>query len=223
MRLQGFFNDIATFCPLATNLVENSHAQHQASLFTFRGKTKAPAAASECSILSSLVQEHAHLKSLVLEQTMPSRFRVANMQKQLGRQNGKQPSMGRKCRVIHSTRKKRRRISPWNVFQRHRLQAMSSGGSLEKEEFKKAMKQIGREWATMTPEDRSQYQVDAAYEQSCREELAQRALAPGPNKANQPENQADARAAKDQPTHVLEAISGDSGSVQMYSHSVTAM
>lgn len=100
---------------------------------------------------------------------------------------------------------------------------MSSGGSLEKEEFKKAMKQIGREWATMTPEDRSQYQVDAAYEQSCREELAQRALAPGPNKANQPENQADARAAKDQPTHVLEAISGDSGSVQMYSHSVTAM
>ena len=187
--------------------MENSHGDHQNALYKFRGKSKGPAAAAECSLLSSLVCEHTYLKSLILEETMPSRKSVAQLMRVLGRRKkgGKftRPSGGRKARVLHAATKSKRRLSPWNVFQKSRLQEL---GVLTPEEFKQAMKEIGFEWSQKSKEGKSKYKVEAAYQQACRDELESRALASKPAPSH--ECLADAVPAKEQPTNVLEEIAG---------------
>jgi len=212
-RLQEFLQDVATFCPLATNSVENSHAQHQHQLFTFRGKAKSPAAAGECSVLSSLIREHSYLKTVVLAQTMPSRLGVSTMLKHLGRKKGIMPKLSRKRLVIRAVKRKTRPLCAWNVYQRKRLQELGNGSSLGPLDFKAAMKRIGQEWAQKSVEDREEFNLDARYRQSCRDELQLRPLTAGRPSArstgalsHQP---GDAGAAQDLPTNVLEQIAGN--------------
>ena len=213
MRLQASLCDIATFCPLATNVVENAHAQHQNALHTWRGKSKGPAAAAECSVLNALVREHAYLKTLIVGETMPSRTSVSTMQKHLGRRQGVQPKvLSQKCRVMKSVQKKKRRLSAWNVFCRTQLKRSGNGQSLSQSEYTRLTKQFGQIWAGMSKDEKKEYQVDATYEQVCRDELVTRAL---PTKHTQrepvaaiPSACAAAAAAEDQPTQILEAISG---------------
>lgn len=206
-RLQRQLSDIATFCPLATNTVENSHGHHQNALYKFRGKSKAPAAAAECSVLSSLIHDHSYLKSLVLEETMPRRWGVATMQKRIGRKKGKQPKCNPKVRVLQASTKPKRRISAWNVF----LQEKMSKSSLSAAEYKQRMKSLGRVWATMTEQEKETYHVDAQYAQACRDELETRSLTPASAKRDSeqpPELQREVLPPEDQSTRALESIAG---------------
>lgn len=67
----------------------------------------------------------------------------------------------------------------------------------------------------MTTEDKQKYNVDAVYEQSCREELQQRPLTSRRGKASAAaagaDQPADSSAAQDLPTNMLEAIAGTFG------------
>ena len=165
-------------------------------------------------MLSSLVHEHAYLKSLVVGETMPTRQGVATMQKHLGRKKGVQPKVSRKCRIIQATKRRKRRLSPWNVFCRAQLQQIGKGCVLNKDEYKHANRQIAAMWRSMTKEERKPYHIDAVYEQSCRDELATRALPSGRKKSSNSTvivselPQPAAAAPQDQPTHLLENIAG---------------
>ena len=154
--VQNLLCDLATFCPLGTDLVENLHGQHQNQLTRFRGKTKGPQAAAECSVLAGLVNEHAFLKSTIMEEAMPSHFVVAAIQKQLGRKKGVLPKKNRKTRMLLAANKRRRSMSAWNVFQRERLMEHSSGGgSLSKAEYTAIQKECSQEWRRMPAKDKS--------------------------------------------------------------------
>eukprot|EP00439_Symbiodinium_sp_Y106_P010842 s10352_g1.t1 len=75
--IQQLLLDIATFTPLATDTVENLHGQNQNRLFVWRGRARGSPAAAEISVLSALASEHLHLKTLLMPETMPSSFRIA--------------------------------------------------------------------------------------------------------------------------------------------------
>ena len=66
-EIQDILCNIATFSPLATDTVENMHGQNQNQVSRFRGKSKAPAAAAEMSVLARLKNEHAYVKAIVME------------------------------------------------------------------------------------------------------------------------------------------------------------
>ena len=201
--------EIATFCPLATNIVENSHGQHQNAMFTFRGKTKGPAAAGECSILHSLIQEHAYLKSLVLEVTMPKRLAVANMQRQLCRKKGKQPKINPRALVLKASKRKGRRLSAWNIFLEEN---MRGSHQLDKEQYGRAMKNCSRQWKLLDEQSKKRYQVEAHYQQSCREELQSRPLLNRASRNQEPEQQhPHALPAAELATSSLEAVAGTGG------------
>ena len=96
------------------------------------------------------------------------------------------------------------------------MQQLGRGQSLDKTEYKAAVKQISLEWRRMAKQDRDKYRVDASYEQACREELQQRPLKVGRTHGTHTDNpilaeQHDAAAApQDLSTPALEEIAGDS-------------
>ena len=174
-EVQELLSGIATFCPLATDMIENQHGQNQNDVSRFRGKSKAPPSAAEASVLARLRHEHAYMKASVMHDTLPKRFGLANMQRQLGRRNGIQPRETRKARVNKAAHAKRRKLAPWNVFVKQQLQQCQK--KLNKVEYTEFMKQCGKDWKSMADEDKKSFSVEAAYQQSIREELHQRPLA----------------------------------------------
>lgn len=212
VRLQGYLIDIATYSPLATTTVENSHGKHQNDLYKFRGKSKGPAAAAECSILSSLVCEHAYLKGMVLDNTMPSRWGLATMQKRLGRKKGHQSQLSRKARVIQAANKGKRRLCAWDIFRTQRMQA---SGKLSSACYKQAMKRWAAEWKRLSQEEKNGYQLDAQYQQACRDELSTRGLA---TLRSKPDCSGDPPTVppEEQATGMLERIAGAPASFQTF-------
>ncbi|CAE7199753.1 unnamed protein product, partial [Symbiodinium necroappetens] len=172
--VRGLLLSIATFCPLATDSVENVHGQNQFNQFTWRGTPKTSTSASEVSILSRLKIEHAHLKSLVLAKTMPSKRVMADMQKSFGctkKRSQPRPIASPKKRLAAAIDREPRRLSAWNMFMREKLQA---AGPLSQAEYSALQKATSREWRAL--EDKRPYILQAEYEQSCRDELASRPL-----------------------------------------------
>ena len=172
---QLLLKDIATYCPLGTDSVENTHAQNQSKLFAWRGSAKGEASAAETSVLSALGVEHMTLKMLVLGETMPSIWRLASMQKQVGRKaDVSRPLPSRSHRATVAAQSKPRRLSPWNLFQREQLKA--AGGHLSKQAYADVCKQAGDAWKLLSEQEREKYKVQTSFEQTCRDELESRPL-----------------------------------------------
>ena len=204
--VQKLLCDIATFCPLATDSVENLHGQNQYNQLTWRGTPKTSASAAEVSVLSSLTIEHAYLKSVVMAETMPTKMVMSQMTKHIGRKT-KKPGIDQspKKRLAAASFRRTRRLSPWNVFLKKKL---SARGHLSKEEYKEAAHQIATEWKLLA--DKEEYIVEAEYQQSCRDELATRPLTAAASSKCVPSGseQTSDIAASEQSTSKLEAIAG---------------
>ena len=157
--IQSMLCELATFCPSATDLVENLHGQHQDQFHKFRGKSKAPETAAECSVLANLKNEHAYLKSTIMGETLPSRSQLANMDRNLGRKKGVMPRESRRTRLLTAARKSHQPITGWNVFQKEQLQRHSSSGSggrpLSMDEYADVQKECSRQWKRMTEDQKS--------------------------------------------------------------------
>ena len=221
--VQKLLRDIATFSPLATDSVENLHGQNQFNQFTWRGRSKASPAAAEVSVLSALAIEHAHLKSVVMSETMPSRMVMAQMTKHIAKprkreldQRAAQRPDSPKKRLAKAAGRRPRSLSPWNVFLRTKLKGR---GRLNKQEYAAACCQIADEWKTLENKDR--YRVETAYEQTCRTELAARPLttalqaacSQGSNQESSSAVSIQTVAATDQSTWQLETIAGLDGQI----------
>ncbi|CAE7641881.1 unnamed protein product [Symbiodinium necroappetens] len=178
--VQQLLLDIATFTPLATDTVENLHGQNQSRLFVWRGRARGSPAAAEISVLSALASEHLHLKTLIMPATMPSSFRIAQMQRNIGRKRKAADTVlpHAKTRLAAATCVEPRRLSGWNVFLREGMQQFSST-ELSQEEYSAQSSALGRKWRLLDQEVREKYTIKANYEQTCRDELQTRALAAG--------------------------------------------
>ena len=179
--LQRMLRDVMVTCPLATDTVENLHGQHQHMFHRFRGRRPGHQAAAEQSILHSLQVEHYHIKEVVDARTLPPKYNIAQMIRKVGvRQKdfkaGKRLSF--QNRLHKAVGIKVRKIPGWNVFQREKMQL---GAQLNKDEYSRQVKNLSAEWRSMSPEEKQAYTLKAQYEQSCRDELAQRPLLRGPN------------------------------------------
>ena len=174
---QGLLRDIATYCPLGTDTVENVHAQNQSKLFAWRGSARGEASAMETSVLSALGVEHMTLKIGVLGETVPSVHQVSQMQRRIGRtKHANRPVAIRAHRMVAASQDKPRRLCPWNLFHRERLKEAGAGGRLSKDEFKEVSKKAGIEWRHLPQEERERYQVQTCFEQTCCDELESRPL-----------------------------------------------
>ncbi len=183
--LQRMLQDVTVTCPLATDTVENLHGQHQNMFHRFRGPRPNHRAAAEQSILHSLQVEHHHIKELVDAHTMPPKLNIAQMLRHVGVRSrewkdGKRTSFPK--RLHRAVSRKVRKIAGWNVFQREKMKLIG-GAPLNKDEYSRQIKNISVEWRSMSAEEKQAYTLTARYEQSCRDELAQRPLLHGPNKA----------------------------------------
>ena len=176
--LQRLLQDVATFCPLATDSVENLHGQHQSMVFAFRGGSKRKNRAAESSVLHSLKTEHAHIKAVIEEGTLPTRCTISSMTRNLTRKRGTVVGATAEARIRLAAKRKPKRLCGWNVFQRERLQRTP----LAKAHYKDSVQQLGKEWQRLPAESKSEYALKAEYEQSCREELQTRPLPYGQHK-----------------------------------------
>ena len=182
-NLVQLLSDLAIYCPLATDGVECLHGQHQTMLAKFRGKSKQAKAAGIMSVVHSLQREHAHLKARVNAKTLPGKFRFASMIRQLGRKQkrGQPPQAKNKTqRRQRAAAVKLRRLSGWNVFQRERMQQV--GGKVSGEGYRQLMCQWSSAWHNLTRSQKECYELEAKYEQSCREVLETRPLSHGKEK-----------------------------------------
>lgn len=179
-HIQELLADIATYSPMATDSVEALHGQHQNMLAAFRGKLKSPETASQDSVLHSLKREHAALRLRVDADTLPPRFAVACLARNLGRRAGKLTIKNHDMRRRIAARAKLRALSPWNVFQREKMQRFA--GKIPPGVYKQTVRQWSREWHTLSSDQKQKYVVQARFEQFCRETLAHRPLACGPKK-----------------------------------------
>ena len=176
--LQRLLNDLATFCPLATDLVENQHGQQQSALTKFRGKCRTPKIAAELSLLHSVKMEHAKLKSIVDEAALPTHMRCAQMLRNLGRKKGKKLEVkSRMRRVKQAATRKLRRINGWNIFQREQLRRRTE--PVPNSEFKTVVGELGQRWRNTSAEDKRAYALRANFEHECRLELESRPLSHG--------------------------------------------
>ncbi|OLQ14908.1 hypothetical protein AK812_SmicGene907 [Symbiodinium microadriaticum] len=176
--LQHLLQDVATVCPLSTDLVENLHGQNQNALFLWRGSPKGPVAAAEMSILASAAAEHARLKEIVMAETMPSKMQLANMYKGSAARCAKAKRRLRlspKKRLLQAAKAKPRRLSAFNVYLREQMKA--AGGQLNKQAYALKCKQLGAQWRqSVSEEEQKKYTLQAEYEQTCRDELQTRPL-----------------------------------------------
>lgn len=176
--IQRLLIDVATYCPIGTELVENVHGQQQALFTKFRSKSTSPGVAAEQSLLHSLQVEHANLSAVVSEATLPARRTCSQMVQSLGRHgksyNVKKPFL----RVKRAAATKHRRINGWNLFFREHMQKHQ----VPKSEYKAAVARLGRQWKTVPEEQKRSYALRSNYEHAAREELAARPLPHGKNK-----------------------------------------
>ena len=211
-EIQSILLQIATFSPLASDTVENLHGQHQGKLFVWRARARGSPAASEISVLTTMAAEHGHLKALLLNETMPTKLQMAQMQRGLGRKRDAEvPLQSCKKRLAAATtRDTPRRLSPWNVYFREQLQGL--GRALSKQEYDSFSKQCGQHWKHVSQEERARYAVQASYEQTCRDELQTRGL-----RSADAENQGTGRGVRSElqatpadslPTLELEEVAG---------------
>ena len=178
-ELRAMLDQIATYCPLATDTVESAHAQNQDKLYAWRGYVLGGAAAAEHCILGALASEHAHLKSVLDPEIMPSKMRISLMHKHVGRKRKQPPNMhiaSRTKRFHAATKEKRRRLSPWNIFRREKLRAF--GRRLSRAEFEAESKKIAEQWHQISDQERQHFKMASEYEQCCRDELVSRPLTP---------------------------------------------
>ena len=176
-ELRAMLDQIATYSPLATDSVETLHAQNQDKLYTWRGYVLGGAAAAKHCILGALANEHAHLKSVMDPEIMPSKVRISLMQKHIGRKRKQQPNApiaSRTKRLHTAIKEKRRRLSPWNIFKREKLANFSR--RLSRAEFEVESKKIAQQWRQISDEERQHYVMACEYEQRCRDELVSRPL-----------------------------------------------
>ena len=176
--LQRLLLDLVTYCPLATDLVENVHGQQQTMFSKFRGRTPAPTTASMASLLHSLKVEHSVLNAVVCEATLPSRNTCAQTMKSVGRRKSTYEVRNPVQRVRRAATRKLRRINGWNLFLREQLQKRV----VPQVEYKAVVNQCGRQWRSMSQDCKDSYTLRAKYEQGCREELSRRPLAHGQHK-----------------------------------------
>ena len=76
--------------------------------------------------------------------------------------------MARRARLVSAAKRKVRRISGWNVFQRQQL---SQKGSLSPQEFKAAASEVSRRWSQMSHEEKADFHVQANIEHNVREQV----------------------------------------------------
>ena len=178
-ELRTMLDQIATYCPLATFTVESAHAQNQDKLYAWRGYVVGGAAAAEHCVLGALASEHAHLKSVLDPEIMPSKTRISLMHKHVGRRRKQQanvPIASRMKRFHAASKEKRRRLSPWNIFKREKLREF--GRRLSRAEFEVESKKIAEQWHQISDQERQDFIMASEYEQCCRDELASRPLTP---------------------------------------------
>ena len=178
--LRRLLRHIMQSCPLATNTVENLHAQHQSLLSAFRAKRKSPQTAAEQSVLHSLRVEHAYIKDMVDSLTLPTKHKLAQTFRNLGRKRGKLRHSDLRKRLAAAGSRKVRKLGGWNVFQRDMMKKLGNEKMLLKQEWRDAVKDIGQKWRILTLEEKQVFEHRAKYEQSCREQLADRPLRHGP-------------------------------------------
>ena len=170
--------DNAAVCPLGTDTVENLHGPNQYNLLAWRGSSKGVGRAAETSVLSMLNAEHAHLKSLVLGEKMPSKRQLHSMRKQVGnRKPANKPVTSSAKRLLLASQIKPRKLSAWNVFRREKLKAVRR--QMSKEEYGEQCKATARQRGCLSEEERANYRLQASYEQCCRDELSERPLLAG--------------------------------------------
>ena len=91
---------------------------------------------------------------------------------------GKRPLTSRetlqekRARVEHAEKRKVRKLSAWNAFQRSELQ----GKSLTGLEWKAFVKEVGKKWARMSKDERRPYVLEAEVQQSRLDRLAEMPL-----------------------------------------------
>ena len=75
---------------------------------------------------------------------------------------------------------KLRRLSGWNIFQREKMREV--GGKVSGEGYRRLMHQWSSAWHSLSRSQKERYELEAKYEQSCREELETRPLSYGKEK-----------------------------------------
>ena len=71
-------------------------------------------------------------------------------------------------RLQKASKRKLRKLSGWNVFQKQRLE----GGAFSTEEYSKKIKLISREWDQLPLDDKQGFEVEAQHQQELRAKLA---------------------------------------------------
>ena len=71
-------------------------------------------------------------------------------------------------RLQKASKRKLRKLSGWNVFQKQQLE----GGAFSTEEYSKKIKLISREWDQLPLDDKQGFEVEAQHQQELRAKLA---------------------------------------------------
>ncbi|CAE7787156.1 HERC1 [Symbiodinium sp. CCMP2456] len=167
--------DVATYAPLSTDAVEVFHGQLQNVIHKFRGRGKLARACSERSVLHSLVAEHSRALACVKAETLPNARLVSLIERPCpAHQSGEHP-------VAKQLNRQLRRLCGWNVFSREALR----GEVLPKAEYARREKQMSRQWKQMSTEDKSPYEVRAAFETERRDVWLSTALPIGNDRDQQ--------------------------------------
>lgn len=170
-EVQDLLRDVATYSPLSSDCVEVSHGQYQNLFHRFRSGRKTAPTAAESSILCSLNQEHAALLRNLQTKTLPTKRSMASIARNFQREKGMKLLSRKKC-IQSNAKKSRRRLCGWNVFQKKAIGKCR----LSKDEFKQKAREMSKEWKDMPEHEKEAFNIQAKFEQGCRDELATRPL-----------------------------------------------
>ena len=81
-------------------------------------------------------------------------------------------SAQREQRLEHAKKRKIRKISGWNVFQRDRMQNQT----FSQDDYKARVRELSAEWKRMPDEEKAAFQIEANYQQGLLDDLAQTPL-----------------------------------------------
>ena len=110
---------------------------------------------------------------LSIKQTQPEHQLLAEASSSQTPRRSLESLQDKHGRLQQSAQRKVRALSPWNVFQKEKMEGLQ----LQPSEYKDHVRKLGTEWKAMSDEEKYVFKVKTQHEQNCRDELASIPLA----------------------------------------------
>lgn len=181
-KIQQLLHDTAVHAPISSDIVEALNGRTQASVHRLRGRSKLAASAAEESFLDSINLEHKNMVESLKPEYLPpnpgiSKANACRIHKKKGEsvtaESGGYLLCTSKDKLNKAKQRKLRKLDASNVYQRKK---MEGGATLSPAEWAQRVKEIAKEWNSMSEDEKYPFVKEANLQNNCRESLLQTPL-----------------------------------------------